>query len=255
MNEENFIKMMQTLNSLTTSMESLTGTQNRILEVLEKEQVVERIETLEDTTEHNTKRIEELEKKMEEKDKKRDSNDWNNIVEGENERRKKKVILVEKKGEQEKIVGKESYKEKLMKELENDAKVIFIEESKREEETENTREEILEKSKKILGFKPITKENVEYFMVEGMERKMAEREAIREFMRYFLRMEKEDIENIEILKTKFNRKGDILYAQMNEYTVLDLFRRGGSARNKEFSLVPFVPPQIFRRYRAAQELC
>ena len=41
MNEESFIQMMQTLNSLTTSMESLTGTQNRILEVLEKEQVVE----------------------------------------------------------------------------------------------------------------------------------------------------------------------------------------------------------------------
>merc|ERR1712115_475467 len=125
--------MMKTLNSLTTSMESLTGTQNRILEVLEKEQVVERIETLEETTEHNTKRIEELEKKMEEKDKKRDSNDWNNIVEGENERRKKKVILVEKKGEKEKIVGKESFKEKLMKDLENDVKVIIIDESKREE--------------------------------------------------------------------------------------------------------------------------
>ena len=93
MNEENFIKMMETLNSLTTSMESLTGTQNRILEVLEKEQVVERIETLEETTEHNTKRIEELEKKMGEKEKRKESNDWNDIVEGENERRRKKAIF------------------------------------------------------------------------------------------------------------------------------------------------------------------
>ena len=46
-----------------------------------------------------------------------------------------------------------------------------------------------------------------------------------------------------------------IYAQMNEFTVLDLLRRGGSVRNKEFSLVSFVPPQLFRRYTAAQDLC
>ena len=27
------------------------------------------------------------------------------------------------------------------------------------------------------------------------------------------------------------------------------------ARNKEFSLIPFVTPQIFRRYTVAQDLC
>merc|ERR1711895_229533 len=74
-------------------------------------------------------------------------------------------------------------------------------------------------------------------------------------MNYFLRMDEVEIENIKIEFCKFNKKGDILYAQMNEYDVLDLLRRGGSAKSKEFSLVSFIPPQIFRRFTAAQDLC
>ena len=256
MTDELIKEMMQKLDTVVGSIEKLSDNQKNIMEAFEKGKIMYRIEELEEQTDENTNKIAELEDKVNAVMKgDKSKNDWNEIAEEENKRRKKSVKMVEKMGMKEKNNEKMTYKEKMMIELRESAKAIVNEVLEEENEEENGRDEIIKNSKKILGFKPITRDNVEYFMNEGKDKKEAEMETIREFMNYFLRMDSVEIENIKIENCKFNRKGDILYAEMNEYDVLDLLRRGGSAKSKEFSLVSFIPPQIFRRFTAAQDLC
>ena len=248
--------MMEKLDTVVSSIETLSENQKNMLEAFEKGRIMDRLDDIEEQTEANTDKIAELEVKVNAvMNGERSKNDWAEIVEEENKRRSNNVKIMEKMKEKEKKKEKLTYKEIMMKELKESAKVIVKEVREEEIDEEKGREEIIKNSKKILGFKPITRDNVEYFLREGKEKKEAEMEAIREFMNYFLRMDEVEIENIKIEFCKFNRKGDILYAQMNEYDVLDLLRRGGSAKSKEFSLVSFIPPQIFRRFTAAQDLC
>ena len=110
-------------------------------------------------------------------------------------------------------------------------------------------------SRKIVGLKPVTKANIDYFLSEEVSREQAEVLAAEEYLTHFLQLDREEISKLNISSTKCNKANTILYITTSEDSVIDLFRKGSKARNKNFQLVNFIPPQIYARYTAAQEVC
>ena len=68
-------------------------------------------------------------------------------------------------------------------------------------------------------------------------------------------MEDNEVEEIKIKKTKLSKEKKILYIETEQETVADLFRRGSMAKNRDYQLVNYIPPQLFQRYRKAQDIC
>ena len=107
---------------------ALSENQKNMLEAFEKGRIMDRLDDLEEQTEENTDKIAELEVKVNAvMNGERSKNDWAEIVEEENKRRKNNVKTMEKMKEKEKKKEKLTYKEKMMKELKESAKVIVKE--------------------------------------------------------------------------------------------------------------------------------
>ena len=70
-----------------------------------------------------------------------------------------------------------------------------------------------------------------------------------------MNMEEEEIEEINITKTKNSKEKKIVYIETEAETVVELFRRGAKAKNRDYQLVNFIPPQIFQRYKKSQDIC
>merc|ERR1712240_616115 len=165
MTDEIIMKMMEKLDTVVNSIKTLSENQKNMIEAFEKGRIMDRLDYLEEQTDENTDKIAELEVKVNAViNGERSKNDWAVIVEEENNRRKNNVKMLEKMKEKEKKKEKLTYKEKMMKELKESAKVIVKEVREEEIDEEKGREEIIKNSKKILGFKPIIRDNVEYFI-------------------------------------------------------------------------------------------
>jgi len=184
--------------------------------------------------------------------------DWRTIAEKENARRSK-VSAMCKNIEMRNFKEAEapSYSEMLKKDLRDNAgkvkdtkpKVMTVEKTCIEDE------DVINISKRIIGLKPISNYNIQFYTSEGSTKHEAEKLAGEEFLSHFLKFTEEEIGDLKIVKTKHNDKSNILYMEMDPMSVLNLFRRGSKAKNKEFSLVNFIPPQYFSRYVEAQSMC
>ena len=71
------------------------------------------------------------------------------------------------------------------------------------------------------------------------DKKTAEITAVKEYLECCMNMSEEEIEQIGIYKTKHSKSKNILYIQTDADTVVDLFRRGSKAKNREYQLVNF----------------
>ena len=184
---------------------------------------------------------------------KMENDDWNKIIAEENERREKRVTLNDIVEETPKAV--KTFSEVLKQNLQDDANKIFPRVKINSTRYKSDEEKILSKAKNIIGLKPISQGNISHFKNDGISTFEAEKMAAAEFLEHFLAMDSNTIQNIPILKTKINSKNNILYIETDPKVVTELFRKGGKAKTKEFSLVTFIPPQIFARYSAAQSMC
>ena len=62
---------------------------------------------------------------------------------------------------------------------------------------------------KIIGLKPLTSKNIEYFLSDTTDRIEAERLAAYEFLEHFLKMDEDEVKELVITKT------NILYLEMS----------------------------------------
>ena len=85
---------------------------------------------------------------------------------------------------------------------------------------------------------------------EAQNEELAERRAVREYMRLFLDMK---IEQEEILITKRGKTENIYVQFRKKDTAIEAMRRGNMARkkNQNLKISNYMPPQWFNRWKAA----
>ena len=248
--------VMMKLNSMTSYMESLGQAQDEMKKIL-----TDQLDEVNEVIEDHEDRIGALESKIDALFNKEKLGEEMSSLKKENERRKKlkKLELIQKEFEEE---GEMSFAEKLKKNLADDAgwckkkKENYLGRKNKKEKEENNIKEVIKKSKRIVGMKPVEAKHVDYWIEKrGITREQAERVAAQEFLQVCMNVPAEEVQSIKIYKTKQSKGKKILYVETDEENVIELFRRGSKAKNREYSLINFIPPQIFARYRKAQDIC
>jgi len=232
MSIQDLIERMDTLiQSNKETNENISRLENRVEEIV----------SLKDVVDDHGKRIEALETKLEAvmngQKKKRDTDEWKDTAEKENDRRNsiKKPKLVEIDRTVEKI---SSFAEALKKDLATGSnladKVYHSEDIRynRNRPVESTKcneyieiIDIIKESKKIIGLKPVTEDNMRYWREAANEKENPDHKAATEFLSHFLQLDTDEIDKLEMKTTKHSARSNILYVEMNKDGVSELYRK------------------------------
>ena len=131
-------------------------------------------------------------------------------------------------------------------------------EKKRKDKKERQRRkkaETSQKASKILGIGPITQEDIEEYRTITKNYEGAKLEAVNNYLENFLKYDKAEIKDMEILETKA-AKDDIIYIVVKELgTIKELYRRKAECMNDDIIFRAFIPPQYYARFIAIRNLC
>ena len=93
------------------------------------------------------------------------------------------------------------------------------------------------------------KESIEHFEEVLGDKNEARKAAAREYMKYYLDYDEEELKITEITDTKMATSGDILYiAFKNANHVRDLHFRRAASCNDDLRIRDYIPPQLHARY-------
>ena len=111
-------------------------------------------------------------------------------------------------------------------------------------------------ARRTVGLSPIGDRYIKYFKNSETGDEGAETLAVQEFFRHFLKMDEEEFNDLALEHITLGRKKDTIYVRFSEVNqAKEIFQRSAQARSKSFKLGSFVPPQVFNRYKAAQDKC
>ena len=111
-------------------------------------------------------------------------------------------------------------------------------------------------AKWTVGLFQIGDRHIDYFRDAGFDDAKAERLAVQEYFMHFLKMNEEEFDDLDIEHITLGRRMETIYVRFSEVDqAKEIFQCGAQARSKDFKLCSFVPPQVFDRYKAAQDMC
>ena len=120
----------------------------------------------------------------------------------------------------------------------------------------NEKPQVMSLAKRTVGLFPIGERHINYFREFGYDNAKAERLAVQEYLMHFLKMDEDEFEDLDIEHITIGRRLDTIYIRLsNVDQAKEIFQRGAQAHSKDFKLCFFVPPQVFDRYKAAQDMC
>ena len=153
----------------------------------------------------------------EEEDKKEDEDDWN-------------MVGRKKKNEEKKV--------------------------KAEMKKKKNRKKTTEKAKNIVGAGPMKKTSVEFFQNRGMNFEQAKMAVVKEYLKFYLQYEDEEITELSIMDTQIAQKDDVIYIAFEDFEdVKTMHSRAAACKNEMVQLRNFIPPQFHSRYMYLSKIC
>ena len=130
---------------------------------------------------------------------------------------------------------------------------------KRQRQRKNKKEKQAETALKasfMIGIGPVTKESIGYFESLNKDTEEAKKEAVEEYLRFYLRYNTEEIEQLEIAATQIAPKDDVIYiAFNNSRDVHNIYQRAAQCKHPEVTTQNYIPPQFFDRYIYLSKRC
>ena len=131
--------------------------------------------------------------------------------------------------------------------------------TKQQEQVKNqnlTSEEIMNRSKHIIGIFPITTEDIERNRSETMAQTLINTAS--EFLQYEMGFRQDQIEEMDITKVTKTKKteGKTLYITLPQYTwVAQIFKCTATIKNPNLKISNYVAPHFYNRYNTLQAHC
>ena len=101
----------------------------------------------------------------------------------------------------------------------------------------------------MIGLGPIEPESISFFEQKGEDKEEAARSAVKEFLRYFLSYEDEEIDILEIIETKRYTKEKVIYSAFGSINdVKEVHFWKAASGNDKLMIHNCIPPQLYNRY-------
>ena len=113
------------------------------------------------------------------------------------------------------------------------------------------------KAMHIIGVGPVTRETLNYHRKLSKNFAEAKVKAANEFFEHYLKFDREEIAEMDIIDTQVSGKGDdTLYISLKHLThVTDVHRRRALVKNDKIHIRNFIPPQFHSRFMALNSAC
>ena len=188
----------------------------------------------------------------------------------EEERKRKNLDAIKKKEKKEKEKRKCEEKKKWFAELSSEEeeqgevwdKVERL--SKNKEKNEKKRKlrrkkmiDTFNKANHMIGLGPVKKRSIDYHYNLTKDYDLAKEEAVKEFLEFYLKFSKEEIEELDIVETKISNGDDevIYIAVEDDEQIKNIHRRKAECRNDDIIIRNFIPPQIWKRFMELNRIC
>ena len=123
---------------------------------------------------------------------------------------------------------------------------------KKEEKRKKIKEkkrELCTRMQYMVGVGPIEEDSIRYFAAQGLDDEEARKSAVREYLRYFLAYNQEELDDLEIIETKRATKDKIVYCALDKKEdVKEIHSRRAASQNDELKTRDYIPPQMWSRY-------
>ena len=142
---------------------------------------------------------------------------------------------------------------------ENDGKWSSVERKKKNLEKMKERKkrkkmkmtEIATKMRHTIGIGPIDDDNIRYFEEREKDKTLALKNAVTEYLRYFLDFNDEEIAELEILDVRRTGKDDVTYVVFKDTeTIREIYYRKAISENRDLVVRDYIPPNYYARYAA-----
>ena len=111
--------------------------------------------------------------------------------------------------------------------------------------------QIARRMKLMIGLGPIPKATRDYFDRKTSNKKEATAKCVKEYLKYYLDFDDEELEKIQIEDSKLAANDDVIYVALsNEEQVREIYRRKAFSENDDLILRDYIPPQFHSRYMA-----
>ena len=121
----------------------------------------------------------------------------------------------------------------------------------RKERLKEKKREISTRMMYMVGIGPIPGDAIKYHEKKTKNPEDARKNAVREFLQYYLDYDNEEIRELEILETKTAAKDDIIYCALGKIEdVKELHYRRAASEDESIITRDYIPPQMYARYMA-----
>ena len=111
--------------------------------------------------------------------------------------------------------------------------------------------ELCTKMRYMVGIGPIRDATIEYHENLNGNPEDARKDAVIEYLKYYLAYDDEEIEALEIIETKRAAKDDIIYCVFGRIEdAKEIHYRRAASQNDELVTRDYIPPQMYQRYQA-----
>ena len=108
----------------------------------------------------------------------------------------------------------------------------------------------------IIGLGPITAESIKHFEDITDNYNIAKEQAVIKFLKFYLKYDNTEIEDINIVSTQTAPKDDIIYVALdNTKNVKDIYKKIAQVKHPEVTTRNFIPPQFYARHMYLSKVC
>ena len=109
----------------------------------------------------------------------------------------------------------------------------------------------------MAGIGPISLKSIEFFRNKKVNFEEAKVLAVKEFLKYNLDYEEEELNELNIMETRLSTKGeDVIYVAMSsEEEIKELYIRKAEAQNEDILVRSYVPPNYYDRFMHLSRVC
>ena len=112
------------------------------------------------------------------------------------------------------------------------------------------KENIATRMKHMVGVGPIPQESISHFEKTTKNPNEARIEAIKEYLRYYLKYDTEELNDLNFMETKRAAKDDVIYFALSDQSdIREIYFRRASSGNDDLCVRDYIPPHYHGRYK------
>ena len=111
--------------------------------------------------------------------------------------------------------------------------------------------QIARRMKQMIGLGPIPRATRDFFESKSKDKKVAMSMCVKEYLKYYLDFDDEELEKIDIVDSKLAANDDVIYVALgHEEQIREIYKRKAASENDNLILRDYIPLQFHARYMA-----